>query len=746
MAKRYIQNPQDPSKYIEFDEGTTDEDIGEAMESLSSGASAAPAPALLPEVPANINMPIQPVPMTEMSGVQAAPTEGWRTEDILPVQREWKAENGLKKDTGNWDWAVPGMAQSAWDSITLPGEVMRGETDPMSEEGFDRTMGMAGMAVGGSPAIRSATKTALAPAVPIAKAAAAPVAPALKSVLSRVAPEPVKGAGFVEEAIKKIGRRKGGESIPKAQIIRQEAGNVYEDFGKYMTSAQKAAVQKIAEEPGYIRGTMESMAQRKPASMGFDSGTLTAATGMGFFQGPGAGFATMAARMGAGLLDKTLVAGSKLAQAGVNRSQIKQLRKAVPPSTKRRKRQPLDDKTNVPPVSYPPEKTPRQVKESMPRPKKEGPVAGSEAGIGALTRDPKNKIKPQGVQGPLAVPNPSGKIKMNIGEPIKKTTGTDPNFLRAQKIAKAEGERAQREAELSYRQGRKGAAQPAPPVVEPKPSKPKPKVETESERLMREYMGSGGTVTRPTPKKGRVLPKGSKEPARGPTIKQLDKADDFQTRLNDAKAELKQTDYIDSEPRRVREREAIQKRITHYENEIKSLKSGETAPKSVLSDATFKEIADTPPEYRSAQQNLDMAKKSLDDTKYIDHGGDRARERSRLKEDIAKLEQEVASQASPELKAAREAAKKHAAAEAEARKNAVKPESILARQAEEIKAKPKAPAKKAAARQARNEKKIKSFADIVPEVAKKVSDDTDTPAIAGIRKYMKEKNKGRRPG
>ena len=63
----------------------------------------------------------------------------WRTGDIAPITRNL--------DTGEWDWAVPNIVTGLIDAVKLPGEVMRGEVDPMSEVGFERTMNLAGLGV-----------------------------------------------------------------------------------------------------------------------------------------------------------------------------------------------------------------------------------------------------------------------------------------------------------------------------------------------------------------------------------------------------------------------------------------------------------------------------------------------------------------------------------------------------------------------------------------------------------------------
>jgi hypothetical protein len=66
------------------------------------------------------------------------PAKRERRGDLAPIIRDL--------DTGEWRWAVPNLLLGLVDAVQLPGEVMRGEVDPMSDEGFDRTMNLATLA------------------------------------------------------------------------------------------------------------------------------------------------------------------------------------------------------------------------------------------------------------------------------------------------------------------------------------------------------------------------------------------------------------------------------------------------------------------------------------------------------------------------------------------------------------------------------------------------------------------------
>ncbi len=72
---------------------------------------------------------------------ESTPPDNWRRGTLAPVEKNTR--------TGELRWAVPEVVLGAWDAFTLPGDVYAGRVDPMSEEGFQRTMGLAGLATGG---------------------------------------------------------------------------------------------------------------------------------------------------------------------------------------------------------------------------------------------------------------------------------------------------------------------------------------------------------------------------------------------------------------------------------------------------------------------------------------------------------------------------------------------------------------------------------------------------------------------
>lgn len=76
---------------------------------------------------------------------EATPAEAqegtWRTASMWPVAANME-------NPGEWSFAVP---QALKDAVTLPGDVYAGRVDPRSEEGAERAMGLATLAVPGAP-------------------------------------------------------------------------------------------------------------------------------------------------------------------------------------------------------------------------------------------------------------------------------------------------------------------------------------------------------------------------------------------------------------------------------------------------------------------------------------------------------------------------------------------------------------------------------------------------------------------
>lgn len=93
------------------------------------------------------------IPMNAATAATAAPEakpENWRRANIAPIEKQFTTDaDGKMHDTGEWRFALPEMVMGLIDAVELPGDVMRGEVDPNSAEGFDRTMGLAANMVGG---------------------------------------------------------------------------------------------------------------------------------------------------------------------------------------------------------------------------------------------------------------------------------------------------------------------------------------------------------------------------------------------------------------------------------------------------------------------------------------------------------------------------------------------------------------------------------------------------------------------
>lgn len=76
-------------------------------------------------------------------GANTAPKpDEWRRATILPAAKNAR--------TGEVSLAMPQIAMDLIDAIMLPGQVAKGEVDPLSEEGIGRSFDLAGLIMGGS--------------------------------------------------------------------------------------------------------------------------------------------------------------------------------------------------------------------------------------------------------------------------------------------------------------------------------------------------------------------------------------------------------------------------------------------------------------------------------------------------------------------------------------------------------------------------------------------------------------------
>lgn len=164
-------------------------------------ASPAPSPTASPEA-------TPPAAPSSTSQSSQNGTTGWRPSEILPLEHEYTTDsNGRMHDTGATRWAWPQMITSLGESIALPGQVMRGEVDPNSEAGFNKTMGLAMMGVspiqGGGAAGGAAAKAVETTTEPIpAGMKAALATPAKGEIKIAPAPKPIPNSPSVTQGLK----------------------------------------------------------------------------------------------------------------------------------------------------------------------------------------------------------------------------------------------------------------------------------------------------------------------------------------------------------------------------------------------------------------------------------------------------------------------------------------------------------------------------------------------------------------
>jgi hypothetical protein len=348
---------------------------------------------------------------------------------------------------------------------------------------------------------------------------------------------------------------------------------------------------------------------------------------------------------------------------------------------------------------------------------------------------------------------------MTIGDKPVKGTGTDPRFVAAQ-------QEARRNAPSGTTERLKPAAQPTPRPPESTTS-PLPKKENPAMGMIRDWL----KVNKPTkplpvvkpPEPGAAGVK--KNPPPTTEAQQSTKRyDRLRRELDLARGDKMRADYAESNIKRTAEIEDADRRIKYLEEEIHPYENkGKQHPRRIISDAEAKTIRDIPEDNRTLQQKLDSANKAYDDTKY-DEGDFQHTQRKRISAEIADLQRQIEEAASPAEKAAKAASIKAKAAEAEARKNAISPQGILAKQAAEIaaekaakvaakvaeaKASPKPTtttpktgrvkvARKSerivkAAEKTKAEAKLRKRMEVEPST-------TDEEAVAGIKAYVKKRH------
>lgn len=158
---------------------------------------------------------------TASDGVAENDGRKWRGAGMLPIDKEVTVdEKGHMTDTGEWRFNVMNTVNALLDPVKLPGEVLRGEVDPMSEQGFDRTMGLA---MGGISPLRGAG---------IKKAATGEV---ISETVETVAKDKITGGTF-------------REGLPEAPVGGKTDGTIKQTWTPDLVDQQlDAALAKLNE-------------------------------------------------------------------------------------------------------------------------------------------------------------------------------------------------------------------------------------------------------------------------------------------------------------------------------------------------------------------------------------------------------------------------------------------------------------------------------------------------------------------
>jgi hypothetical protein len=80
--------------------------------------------------------------LTQGTAVADPQSDEWHRSTFLPAAKNMR--------TGEVSWAVPQIGMDLIDTIMLPGDVLKGKVDPMSDEGMQRAINAATMMTGGS--------------------------------------------------------------------------------------------------------------------------------------------------------------------------------------------------------------------------------------------------------------------------------------------------------------------------------------------------------------------------------------------------------------------------------------------------------------------------------------------------------------------------------------------------------------------------------------------------------------------
>lgn len=414
--------------------------------------------------------PIQPVPAAPIA---PAPPSG--SEPLLypgvPAQRV--------PSTGafNPDMAIQSLsdiARGAGNAVTFGGtDYLRALLPGQTVEGAQAASAAAKERLGGEVAL--GTELAGGALLPIEGALA------IADRIKRAGPIIKQAAGtvpkLIEDTVANIRNRMATESLPKSQIVKQEAKKIVDEFGDAMSRNERDALNAIISgKGGPLRRAVEKTATLKP-TLGLgtkDLGLLTAGTAAAGQLGKlDLAAQAIGARVTAGLLGKGVVSGAKALSSRAANKDIKNLSKIF-----EREYVP----TKLPPPKYGVEPASPKSVLAEPKPKPAAPsgpnpslVNKSDDELKALakTYEPKPAVPPEPEVDVEALYRALEEktAKIPAPKPEKKASTLSLKKPTTQSVEELKAK--------FYKDNPKKVQKPKSLLAEPKPA-PKPKVKPES--------------------------------------------------------------------------------------------------------------------------------------------------------------------------------------------------------------------------------------------------------------------------
>jgi hypothetical protein len=411
-------------------------------------------------------------PSAEPTGpieIPPAGTEGKRRGQLLPIEADYVTdETGKMVNTGDWNFAVPGIIHDIPQQIETLGSHQLG-TEYTDDE-IGSMLGLAGWGVGGDviAGVGRGAKT--------------------------FAPEKINRNTIYGELQGEISSRAAKEKgTPRATIFRQEVENIKKKYGKQMNQEQLNKLDDIVRRGDTMsRRAIEGVAGWKGLPIGFDVGLATIASSTLPIK-PGVGIGIMGTRAAFGAGSKIVKGVAKAIRGNRLKKDLRDVKNTVTlrgktgrvtTSSKIKAERVRDDFRDHPDTAV---KSGRQP---------------TEAEINATTTPdyvPPTQPRPT---SPISL----GGTKMNIGEPVRKTTGTDPRWLYDQQqkqqaaAARAEADKL-RATPNAQPVPSGGTATPIPERFASGATSPIPKAaDSTIQKLKERFFGGGGKVVKPLPK------------------------------------------------------------------------------------------------------------------------------------------------------------------------------------------------------------------------------------------------------